>query len=126
MRAEEMIMGNLFAKGDMIMVQGVNQNVEMSKFLGLSWANEFHSKVLVIPPAPVTGGKTLVAAGVKEGDELIISLNDGITLTPAKKFNREAFEKAAEIHKKEIFELKEALSPQPREVSGFSLEDEFD
>ena len=66
------------------------------------------------------------AAGVKEGDELIISLNDGITLTPAKKFNRESFEKAAELHKKEIFELKEALSPQPREVSGFSLEDEFD
>lgn len=61
-RAEEMITGNLFAKGDMIMVQGVNQNMEISKFLGLSWANEFHSKVLVIPPAPVTGGKTLVAA----------------------------------------------------------------
>ena len=66
------------------------------------------------------------AAGAKEGDELIVSLNDGITLTPAKKFNREAFEKAAEIHKKEIFELKEALSPQPGEVAGFSLEDVFD
>ena len=26
------------------------------------------------------------AAGAKEGDELIVSLNDGITLTPAKKF----------------------------------------
>ena len=66
------------------------------------------------------------AAGVKEGDELIISLNDGITPTPAKRFNRESFEKAAELHKKKIFELKEALSPQPGEVSGFSLEDEFD
>ncbi|MHB8396993.1 MAG: AbrB/MazE/SpoVT family DNA-binding domain-containing protein [Thermoplasmataceae archaeon] len=65
------------------------------------------------------------AAGVEEGDELIVSLNNGITLTPAKKFNREAFEKAAEIHKKTIFGLKEALSPEPGEASRYSLEDEF-
>jgi AbrB family looped-hinge helix DNA binding protein len=66
------------------------------------------------------------AAGVEEGDELIVSLNNGITLTPVKKFDRGAFERAAEIHKKTIFELKEALSPQPGEVSKYSLEDEFD
>ena len=82
---------------------------------------EIGNKGYVIIPKAI-----MEAAGVKEGDELIISLNDGITLTPAKKFNRESFEKAAELHKKKIFELKEALSPQPGEVSGFSLEDEFD
>ena len=66
------------------------------------------------------------AAGVEEGDELIVTLNDGITLTPAKRFNREAFEKAAEKHRRTIFSLRDATYPVSGEVSNYSMEDEFD
>jgi AbrB family looped-hinge helix DNA binding protein len=66
------------------------------------------------------------AVGVEEGDDLIVSLNDGIKLTPVRKFDRGAFEKAVKAHKKEVFSLKNADAPEPGEASKYSLEDEFD
>lgn len=66
------------------------------------------------------------AAGIEEGDELNVSLNDGITLTPEKRFKRDEFHKAAEKQRRAIFSLKDANAPKPGEASGFSLEDELD
>ncbi|AKA48770.1 AbrB family transcriptional regulator [uncultured archaeon] len=65
------------------------------------------------------------AVGIEEGDDLTVSVNDGITLTPSKKFDKSAFEKIAEKHKDTILSLKDAKAPEPGEAKKYSLEDEF-
>lgn len=65
------------------------------------------------------------AVGIEEGDELTVSVNDGITLKPSKKFEKAAFEKIAKKHKDTILSLKGAKAPIQGEAKEYSLEDEF-
>ncbi|MCL5954930.1 MAG: AbrB/MazE/SpoVT family DNA-binding domain-containing protein [Candidatus Thermoplasmatota archaeon] len=65
------------------------------------------------------------AVGIEEGDDLTVSLSDAIILTPAKKFDRAAFEKMAKQHKESILSVKGAKYPEPGEAKEYSLEDEF-
>ena len=65
------------------------------------------------------------AAGIEEGDDLIVSLNDGIKLTPSKKFDKASFKNIARRHKAAILSLKDAKAPAPGEAKEYSLEDEF-
>ena len=50
------------------------------------------------------------AVGIEEGDDLTVSLSDAIILTPAKKFDRAAFEKMAKQHKESILSASSQLS----------------
>ena len=54
--------GSLFARGDLIFALTGGHNSAVSDLLGVSWANEFHSKVLVMPPVPPNGFNTVIAA----------------------------------------------------------------
>jgi AbrB family looped-hinge helix DNA binding protein len=65
------------------------------------------------------------AAGIEEGDDLIVSLNDGIKLTPSRKFDKWSFEKIARNHKATIFSIKGAKAPDLGKAKEHSLEDEF-
>ncbi len=65
------------------------------------------------------------AVGIEEGDDLTVSLNDGIALTPSKKFDRAAFEKMSKKHKESVLSVKGAKYPEPGEAKKYSLEDEF-
>lgn len=65
------------------------------------------------------------AVGIEEGDDLTVSVNDGITLKPSKKFDRALFEKIAKKHKEAVLSLKDAKAPLPGEAKEYSLEDEF-
>ena len=65
------------------------------------------------------------ALGIEEGDELTVVVNDGITLTPSKKFDKASFEKIAIRHKKSIRSLRDAKTPETDEAKKYSLEDEF-
>ena len=65
------------------------------------------------------------AVGIEEGDDLTVSLNDGIVLTPSKKFDKAAFEKVAKSHKEAILSVRGAKHPEMGEVKKYSLEDEF-
>ena len=65
------------------------------------------------------------AVGIEEGDDLTVSINDGITLKPSKKFDKASFEKSARRHKDAIFSLKDAKAPEIGEAKKYSLEDEF-
>ena len=65
------------------------------------------------------------AVGIEEGDDLRVSLNDGIVLTPSKKFDKAAFEKVAKSHKESIFSVRDAKHPEMDEVKKYSLEDDF-
>ena len=65
------------------------------------------------------------ALGIEEGDELTVVVNDGITLTPSKKFDKASFEKIASRHKKSIRSLRDAKAPEIGEAKKYSLEDEF-
>ncbi len=65
------------------------------------------------------------AIGIEEGDDLTVSLNEGIVLTPSKKFDKFAFEKVAKSHKESILSVKDAKHTEMGEVKKYSLEDEF-
>ncbi len=65
------------------------------------------------------------AVGIEEGDDLTVSVNDGITLTPSKKFDKASFEKRARSHKESLLSLKDAKAPEIGEAKKYSLEDEF-
>ena len=65
------------------------------------------------------------ALGIEEGDELTVVVNDGITLTPSKKFDKASFEKIAIRHKESIRSLRDAKTPETDEAKKYSLEDEF-
>ena len=65
------------------------------------------------------------AVGIEEGDELTVSVSDGITLTPSKKFDKASFEKIARRHKESIRSLKDAKAPEIGEAKLYSMEDEF-
>ncbi|MCW6171150.1 MAG: hypothetical protein LVQ96_08290 [Thermoplasmatales archaeon] len=54
--------GSLFARGDLIFVLTGGYNSAVSDLLGVSWANEFHSKVLVMHGVPPNGVNTMIAA----------------------------------------------------------------
>ncbi len=65
------------------------------------------------------------AVGIEEGDDLTVTVNDGITLTPSKRFDKTAFTKIAKKHKETILSLKDAKTPELGEAKNYSLEDEF-
>ena len=58
----ESTIGSLFARGDLIFVLTGGYNSAVSDLLGVSWANEFHSKVLVMNGIPPNGLNTVIAA----------------------------------------------------------------
>ncbi len=65
------------------------------------------------------------AVGIEEGDDLTVSVNNGITLTPSNKFDKALFQKEARRHKESILSLKDAKAPELGEAKEYSLEDEF-
>ena len=65
------------------------------------------------------------AVGIEEGDDLTVSVNNGITLTPSNKFDKALFQKEARRHKESILSLKDAKAPELGEAKDYSLEDEF-
>ena len=65
------------------------------------------------------------ALGIEEGDELTVSVNDGITLTPSKKFDKASYERIARTHMESVRTLKNAKAPEIGEAKKYSLEDEF-
>lgn len=66
------------------------------------------------------------AIGVDEGDELIVTVDDGIKLTPERKVDRNSLQKAIAHHKRIVFSLGGAKAPEAGEAMKYSLEDEFD
>lgn len=66
------------------------------------------------------------AIGVDEGDDLIVTVEDGIRLTPERKIDRNSLHKAIARHKAAVFAMGKAKAPRVGEARKHSLEDEFD
>ncbi|MCL4331352.1 MAG: hypothetical protein M1304_03660 [Candidatus Thermoplasmatota archaeon] len=66
---------------------------------------------------------------MREGEcdlcDIIVSINDGITLKPSKKLDKVSFEKSAIKHRDCILSLKGAKAPEIGEAKKYSLEDEL-
>lgn len=66
------------------------------------------------------------AIGVDEGDDLIVTVDDGIKLTPERKVDRSSLKKAITNHRAIIFSMEGAKAPKSGEAWKHSMEDEFD
>lgn len=66
------------------------------------------------------------AIGADEGDDLIVTVEDGITLTPERRIDRNSLHKAIARHKATVFSVDKARAPRAGEAKKYSLEDEFD
>lgn len=65
------------------------------------------------------------AAGIEEGDEVIIEVRDGILIRPAKRVDTEELRKRLRRHSTKLKELG-VKGPTLGELASVSLEDEFD
>ena len=65
------------------------------------------------------------SAGLKEGDTVIVELNDGINLRPERKVDLERLRSAFEEHDEMVMKLN-TMEPEPGELSKIYLEEEFE
>ncbi len=66
------------------------------------------------------------AVGIEEGDEVIVEIKDGILLRPVRKVDRESLRKAFREHVKRLREVPGLIEPEPGELAGAYLEEEFE
>ena len=65
------------------------------------------------------------AVGIKEGDEVIIEIKDGIVLKPARRVSVEEVRNALRKHLDRIKRIPDAVEPKPGELTRVYLEEEF-
>ncbi|AFZ69865.1 looped-hinge helix DNA binding domain, AbrB family [Caldisphaera lagunensis DSM 15908] len=67
------------------------------------------------------------AVGIDEGDEVIVEINDGIVIKPAKKpVDKNTLKEAMRRHIEKLAEVPDHKEPRPGDMEGISLEEEFE
>ncbi len=67
------------------------------------------------------------AAGIEEGDEVIVEVKDGIVIRPAKKsVDRERLKEMLRQHVQRLKSIEGRNEPKPGEAASLSLEEEFE
>ncbi len=66
------------------------------------------------------------AVGIEEGDEVIVEIRDGIVLKPARSRDVSKLREALRAHAERLRSLEGRREPRPGELSGVSLEEEFE
>jgi len=65
------------------------------------------------------------AVGLKEGDEVIVEIRDGILLKPVRKVDIDKLKEFLEEHVEKLKDLKSS-EPRPGELAGVYMEEEFE
>lgn len=65
------------------------------------------------------------AVGIREGDEVIVEIKDGIVLKPARRVSVEEVRNALRKHLDRIKRISDAVEPKPGELTRVYLEEEF-
>jgi AbrB family looped-hinge helix DNA binding protein len=66
------------------------------------------------------------AVGIREGDEVIVEVRDGILLKPARKGDPRMLRQAFKKHRDVLMRIKGRVEPKPGELASVSLEEEFE
>ena len=67
------------------------------------------------------------AVGIREGDEVIVEIRDGIIIRPARKIDPLRIREAFRRHVEELKKIKDRVEPRPGELGEIDLEEvEFD
>jgi len=65
------------------------------------------------------------AVGIREGDEVIVEIRDGIVLKPARRVSVEEVRNALRKHLDRIKRISDAVESKPGELTRVYLEEEF-
>jgi len=66
------------------------------------------------------------AAGIEEGDEVIVEVRDGIILKPIRKFDRRKLEEAFKKHLERLKKIQDLVEPKPGDLTSIYPEEEFE
>ena len=63
------------------------------------------------------------AVGIREGDEVIVEVGDGIIIRPARRIDPVKIREAFRRHVEELKKIKDRVEPRPGELGGIDLEE---
>ena len=63
------------------------------------------------------------AVGIREGDEVIVEIRDGIVIKPTKRVNLIELREALRRHAEKLRKIRDRVEPKPGEVGEIDLEE---
>ncbi len=63
------------------------------------------------------------AVGIREGDEVIVEIRDGIVIKPARRVNLAELREALRKHVEKLRKVQDRIEPKPGEVGEIDLEE---